>query len=130
MPHTLVNLPQIKTRDPRTCTIFIPAWGSNLGYLVFPAIKITVIRQVRMYCGLSVNDKHARNAARREKIVDAFCLHLFLTVWLAKIQYPNCSAMADNTITRGGIGVLVSPFYICGPYTCLLRHQSAIASTL
>ena len=30
------------------------ALGSNCGYSGFPAIKITVIRQVRMYCGLSV----------------------------------------------------------------------------
>ena len=35
---------QIYKGDPRTCAIFIPAWGSNWG---FPVIKVTVIRQVR-----------------------------------------------------------------------------------
>ena len=40
--------------DSRTCAIFISVWGSNWGILVFPAIKITMIRQVRMYCSLSV----------------------------------------------------------------------------
>ena len=38
--------PQI--RDPKTCTILIPAWGSNWGYSGFTIIKITVICQVRM----------------------------------------------------------------------------------
>ena len=46
--------PQIYKGDPRTCTIFIPAWGSNWGFMGFPAIEISVICQVRMYCGLNV----------------------------------------------------------------------------
>ena len=40
--------PQMYKGDPRTCAILIPAWGSNWGYLGFPVIKITVVRQVRM----------------------------------------------------------------------------------
>ena len=32
---------QIYTRDPRTCAIFILAWGSVEGLLVFPIIVVT-----------------------------------------------------------------------------------------
>ena len=37
-------------------------------------------------------DKHAWNAARRAKIVDAFCLHLFPRVWSVKAQIPPIGA--------------------------------------
>ena len=40
--------PQIFTGDPRTCTIFISAKGSNWGSWGFPVIKVTAMHQVRM----------------------------------------------------------------------------------
>ena len=43
-----VLVPQIYKGNSTTGTIFIPAWGSNWGLQVFPVIKITVARQVRM----------------------------------------------------------------------------------
>ena len=50
---------------------------------VSTVIKIIVIRQVRMSPALRPEreDKHARNAARRAKIVDAFHWRLFLRIW-------------------------------------------------
>ena len=42
------------------------------------------------------------------KIVDAFCLRLFLRV------LPIGVPWADDAITRSGIGVPGSPLYICG----------------
>ena len=51
---------------------------------VFPVIKIIVIRQVRFECVVSKNP-----------------------------QTPNLSPMADEAITRGGTGSLISPLYIC-----------------
>ena len=58
-------------------------------------------------------DKHTWNAARRAKIVDAFCFSLFPHVWSAITRIPNWSSMADDAITQGCIRVLGSPFYIC-----------------
>ena len=57
-------------------------------------------------------DNHMLKAVPRALIVSAFVLHLLLRVWTAKTQRP----MADDAITRGGIGSLVSLVYICGDY--------------
>ena len=55
-------------------------------------------------------DKQAQNVARRAKIVNAFVLRLFLHVRSAKIRSedPKLSPLADDAITRGGIGGLGS----------------------
>ena len=90
-----------------------PGMGLQLG--VFPAIKITsVIRLLRMYYGLSLKIKHAWNAARHAKIVDAFCLRLFPRVWSAETwpEYPQLELHGWRRHYTGGIGVLGSPFYI------------------
>ena len=52
------------------------------------------------------------------------CLILFLVLFLGffgvcvfgqqKPEFPNWSSMVDSPTTWGGIGVLRSPFYICG----------------
>ena len=88
-----------------------PRMGSNWGYSGFLATKITVIHQVRMYCGLSMKI----NTCERAKIVDGV-LFAFVSSCVIVINpnAPNWSSMADNAITRGSIGVLGSPFYICG----------------
>ena len=47
--------------------------------------------------------------------MEAFCLRLFLRVWSGKTQKLQLQLelhMADNAITRLGIGILGSPFYI------------------
>ena len=54
-PMVHVVTPQIWTKDPRTCTICIPAYGAPIGGIrVLFTIKITVICQVHMYFGLSL----------------------------------------------------------------------------
>ena len=70
--------------------------GSNR---VFLAIKITMIRQVHMYCGLRAKI-NVWNAARHLKIVDAFSLRLFPLCGQQKPEYSNLSTMADDTITH------------------------------
>ena len=66
-----------------------------------------------------------KNAALRTKIVDALVLHLFLRAWLAKT--PNLSTMADDAITRGGIGGLGSPAYIYMESYCQKPFQIQIS---
>ena len=64
------------------------------------------------------------------KIVDAFCLCLFPRVWLANTQSPNWSSMADDAITRSGIGVLGSTFYICGTSRSVCGLDIGVMTTL
>ena len=60
----------------------------SLKWIVLPAssaIKVAVIRQVRMYCSLSVKINMCKTLHGALKIMDTFCLRLFLRVWLVKI---------------------------------------------
>ena len=78
---------------------------------VFLAIKITVIHQVCIYCGLNLKINTCETAREdRGSMFDCVC---FCVRSRHKSEYPNLSPMADNTNTQGGIGVLGSPFYIC-----------------
>ena len=59
-------------------------------------------------------DDHMLKAARRAKIVGASVLHLVFVCVVSKNLKPSkLSPMAYDTITRGGIGSLVPPVYIC-----------------
>ena len=78
--------------------------GLKLGDLGFsPVIKVTVVCQVHLslaHLWSEHEDKHVYNTTQRAKIMDAFALHLFLHVWLAKsTKSPSLSPMADNAIT-------------------------------
>ena len=64
-----------------------------------------------------LEDKHAWNPAQHAKIVDAFVCVCFQACGWQKHKYLRWSSMADNAITQSGIGVLGSPFYICGSPT-------------
>ena len=112
------NNDQIYKGDPRTCVIFIPAWGSNWGSLGFSRNQnnrgswggyVTCI-----YCSLSVKI-NPQNIARHAKIVNIFVLCLILCVCVVgkNPKTPNLSPMTDDVITRGGIRGLGSPLYIC-----------------
>ena len=103
-PH--VTESQIYKGDPRTCTIFVPAWGSNWGSSgVFPVIKI------HCNCGLSGVYATCINCSLNVKInmrkmlhsVQGSWAHFFMHVWSAK--NPNLST--------GPIQGLRSPLYIC-----------------
>ena len=71
--------------------------------------------------------KHARNAARCVKIMDAFCVCLFPHMNGKNLNTTNCSSIADHAITQSGIGVLgspfLAPFYICGLMSPLCSHS-------
>ena len=105
---------QIWTWDSRTCTIFILSLDSIWGvFRVFPAIKIVVICQVHMYCGLSVKT----NTHEPSTVCKGHGCSLFEYVSTCVIgkktpNTPNWSSMADDAITLGS-RVLGSPFYIC-----------------
>ena len=43
-------------------------------------------------------------------------MHLFCVCGRQKLKDPKLSPMADDAITQGGIGSLVSLVYICGDY--------------
>ena len=67
-----------------------------------------------MYYGLraKINRRETPHDVRRSWM---HFVCVFPCEWSAKKQNtPNWSFMADDANTQGGIGVLVSPFYICG----------------
>ena len=92
--------------DPRTCAILILAWSSNWVDNGFPTIKIIVILQMHMYCGLSMKNTH-ENSTR--------ILFALVSMWVVSknLNTPHWSSMADDAnISWGGIAVLGSPLYI------------------
>ena len=101
-----------------------PSWfrhGAQIrGLRIFPEIKITVVRQVCMspasmiYCCLSVkiNTRKTPHGAQRSwKHLYCIC---FCICGGKNPKTPNLSPMADDAITRSGIGGLGSPVYIYG----------------
>ena len=114
------SIPQTYTGDPRTCDIFIPAWGSNWGSLGFSHNQnnrgLSGVYVTCIYCGLSVKMLHGAQRLWTHLYCVCFCVHV------GKNQKtPNLSPMADDAITRGDIGGLGSPVYICGLYT--VQHK-------
>ena len=72
--------------------------------------------QVRMSLHLLLSVK---NKPKMKHNVHRLWMHWFCTCFCVhrwqKPEDPKLSPMADNTITRGGTGGLVSLVYICGP---------------
>ena len=89
-----------------------------LGIQVFPVIKIIMILLGAYELQFKHEVKHAWNAAWHVKIVDAFCLRLFLRVWSAKTWIPPIGApwltMPLHDGQHRSYGISGSPFYICG----------------
>ena len=72
---------------------------------------MTVIRQLRMHCGLGMKV----NTPEMPHCMQRSLTHFVSTCVVGKNpNTPNWSSMADDTITWGSIGVLGSLFYICG----------------
>ena len=99
-----------------------PSWsqyGAQFGgLLVFPVIKIIMVVRCVSYLNVLQSeheDNHTLKAARHAKIVIAFVLCLLLCVWgrQKNPKITQLSPMADDAITRDGIGSLVSLVYIC-----------------
>ena len=105
----------IYKRDPRTCAIFIPAWGSNWGSSGLSRYQnnhgLSDAYATSIYYGLSVKI----NTRKMLHGMQRLWTRLFLHLWSANPEDPpNLSPTADNSITRGGIQGLGSPLYICG----------------
>ena len=105
--------------------ILIPAWGWTWGSSGFSRNQnncgLSGVCVTCMFRSLSVKTNKCKNAAQHAKIINAFVLHLFLSVWSAKTRRPpKLSPMADDAITRGGVEGLVSLVYICGNWGTLL----------
>ena len=88
-------------RDRPTCAIFIPAWVPIGGIRFFPAIKIIMIHQVCIYCGLSmkINTHETPHVAQRSwahLVCISFCM-----CGQQKPKYPNWSSMANAAICTG-----------------------------
>ena len=99
-------------RNPRTCAIIIPAWGSNCGYSGLSRNQNNrdssgayVLRSEGEY-------KHAWNAAWCAKIMGIFCLRLFLRVWSAKTRIPPIGAPLLTTPLHGVVQKLWDLFSI------------------
>ena len=78
-----------------------------------------------MYRGLSVKTNKRKNTAQHTKIESAFVLRLFLRVCTGRQnpKTPKLIPIADDAITQGGIGGLVSMVSICGIFTLLLPSR-------
>ena len=81
------------------------------GIQVFPAIKIHMICQVHMNCSLSVKIKRCETPHSTQRSRTHFVYFVSTCVVSKNRNTPSWSSMADDAITRGGIGVLGSPFY-------------------
>ena len=114
---------QIYIRDPKTYTIFIPALGSNWGIWVFLQSEY----QVCMCCGLSmkINMRKKQHGAWTWRSWTHFVCICFVCVVDKKTPKPQRPwiSMADDAITRVGIGVLESFFLYLWP-GYILSHTS------
>ena len=70
-----------------------------------------------MCCGVSVKMRDTPHGAQRSWA--HFVCVCFCVCGLQNLEYPNWSSIADDAITRGGIGVLGSLFYVCGEIACV-----------
>ena len=100
---------QIYKGDPRTCTIFISACGSNWGPSSFPVIKITVVRQVPMSPASTVVwawrltcVKHRMERKERGYICFAF---VFACVVSQDPKTPNLSPWLTTPLHEAGSGI-------------------------
>ena len=82
---------------------FLSLHGAQIrGIQVFPTIKITVIRQVGMYCGLSMKINMSETPTARDDHGRILLTFVSACVVGKNRNTPNLSPMADNAITRGG----------------------------
>ena len=104
--------PQIYKGDPRTCTIFIPAWGSNWEYSSFSSDQsncgssgANVLQSDREDC------KTSHGVRRSWTHFVCVCFHVCSS---KNPNILNLSSVADDAIAHGSIQGLGSPLYIYG----------------
>ena len=97
-----------------SCAIFIPAWGPNWGFRVFPGIKITAICQVCICCGLSANiNTHEMLHGVQRSWVHFVCV-CFRVCGQQKPKYPQLELHGWRCHYTGRYRSSGSLFYICG----------------
>ena len=113
-----VFFPQKYKGDPRTYTIFIPGWGSNQGSAVFSVFRITMVRQVGMYWGLSVK------ISTRKTLHSAPGLwtHLFCVWGWQKLKDPQFEPYGWRRPLHGAVPVYkvwdLPCIYVVSPCCC------------
>ena len=108
-----------------TCAIFILARDSSWGYSDFSHDQNNS-NSSGAYSAVwaCINTREMQHDAQRlwmQFVGECFLEH----VWLANLNTPNLSPLADDAITRGGIQSLVTPFCIwglVGPYRNVSRE--------
>ena len=113
-PCVIMTKTECKIRNGHRYRPEIPDPGLELQLEVlgfFPTIKIFVIRQVCVYCDL-INMHETPHGTWR--LWTHFVCVCFCVCGWQKPEHPNWSSVADDAITRGSIGALGSPLYICG----------------
>ena len=119
--YYLSSVTQIYTRDPTTCAIFIPVWGSNWG--LFPIIKITVVNNIPA-CVLSVKtnmSKMLHDARRMWPLMFCvcFCVHDRQKAW----DPPQNWAPWLTTSLHGVVKEVM--VYICDLRSCMWEVVSS-----
>ena len=103
--------------EPRTCAIFILAWGSNWGSLgVFRNQNNCGSSNVYVtcfYCILNMKIICLKRRTAQEDCGRICFAFVFCVCGQQNPNTPNLSPMADDAITWGGILGLGSPLYIC-----------------
>ena len=93
-----------------------PGMGLNLGVFGFPVIKIIVVCQVsKLPACTAVQACRQSRVKSRAVNEDPQCIcfvFAFACVVGKNPKTPKLNPMADNAITRGGIGSLVSLVYL------------------
>ena len=88
----------------------------------FPTIKITVICQVCMYCGLSAKINMCETPHAMQRSWTYFVLCFFRVCGRQNPNAPIGAPWPTTPLHGGIIGVLRSPFHICGVCTVYLTQ--------
>ena len=106
------------TREIPEPVQFLSLHGAQImGICIFPAIKITVIRHVRMYYGFSVKINMCEMPHGAQRSRTHFVCVCFSMCGRQNPNTPNLSPMADDSITQGSIQGLGSFLYTCGEHS-------------
>ena len=128
-PNSLVvTKAQIYKEDPRTCAIFILAWGSNWGSLGFSCNNpgSSGVYATCIFCGLSMKINMHKLSHGVQRSCRIFFAFVFVCVVGKNLKTTNLSFTADDIITQGSIQGLGSPLYIYGAKRIVARvlHKS------
>ena len=126
--------PQIYKGDPRTCAIFILAWGSNWGYSGFSRDQNNYDLSGAYVLWSEREDKPAWKAARYSKIVG----RIFVCIWFhvcgrQKPEYPQFEPHGwrrqyTGWYTRSGISLCICRVNNRVIVATALKYQHSVAA--